>query len=105
MKSVLLLVNSGPWTANAQRAWQMAYALHGQGYPVTLFLIQDGVLAARQSEPALRNLPPEIVCYALMEDLELRGFAAPDLRAHIQMADYAQLIDLMEENPRVIGAL
>lgn len=103
MDSILLLVNSAPSTANAQRAWQMAHTLHGQGYPVTLFLIQDGVLAAGPGAAALRELPRDIVCYALAEDLRLRGLVS-DVPSRIREAGYAQLVDLFGENARVIGA-
>lgn len=105
MEPILMLVNSAPSSANAQRAWQTARTLHAQGHPVTLFLIQDGVLAGLERETHVRNLPPEISCQVLSEDLLLRGFALSDLGAHVQIADYAQLVDLFDQHTRVIGAL
>ena len=105
MEQVLLLINSVPSSMNAQRAWHMAQTLHAQGHRVTLFLIQDGVLAAQKGEAALRDLPQDVACYALGEDLQLRGFVSSDLHVKTQVADYTQLIDLFEGNHRVIGAL
>ncbi|MEW6404314.1 MAG: DsrH/TusB family sulfur metabolism protein [Chloroflexota bacterium] len=105
MKSILMLVNSTPSSANAQRTWQLARTLHEQGHSVTLFLIQDGVLAALNGETALRGLPRGIGCYVLGEDLALRGFTPLKLREQFQVADYAQLVDLFDQHTRVIGAL
>jgi sulfur relay protein TusB/DsrH len=105
VESVLMLVNSAPSSVNAQRAWQVARTLHEQGRAVSLFLLQDGVLAALQGETALCDMPREIACYALGEDLTLRGFTPLKLRAQVKVADYARLVDLFDEHTRVIGAL
>jgi sulfur relay protein TusB/DsrH len=105
MESVLMLINSVPSSGNAQRAWQLARTLHEQGQAVSLFLAQDAVLAALQGETALRDLPREIACYALGEDLTLRGFAPRQVREQVQIADYAGLVGLFDEHTRVIGAL
>ncbi len=104
MESVLLLVNGAPSSPNAQRAWQIAQTLRDQGNRVTLFLIQDGVLAARKGESALHDLG-DLACYALGEDLQLRGFAASNLREQVKIADYGRLVDLFDQHERVIGAL
>ena len=103
--AVLILVNSTPSSANARRAWQTALTLHDQGHSITLFLIQDGVLAALNGETALRDLPSDISCYVLGEDLALRGFTPLKLHKQVQVADYAQLVDLFDQHARVIGAL
>jgi sulfur transfer complex TusBCD TusB component (DsrH family) len=50
-------------------------------------------------------MPREIGCYALGEDLTLRGFTPLKLRAQVKVADYARLVDLFDEHTRVIGAL
>ncbi len=105
MEPILLLVNSAPSSSNAQRAWQTARMLREQGHPVTVFLMQDGVLAGLEGETPLSKLPPDIRCHVLGEDLALRGFAPSDLGAHVEMADYAELVDLLDQHPRVIGAL
>ena len=105
MDSILLLVNSAPSSVNAQRAWPLARTLHEQGQSVSLFLLQDGVLAALNGETALRDLPREIACYALGEDLTLRGFTPLKLREQVQVADYTRLVDLFDQHTRVIGAL
>ena len=105
MEPILMLINSAPSSPNASRARQMARTLHKQGHPVTLFLIQDGVLAALNGETALRDLPRGIGCYALNEDLTLRGFTPLKLSEQVQVADYARLVDLFDQHTRVIGAL
>lgn len=105
MESVLMLVSSAPSSANAQRAWQLARTLYEQGQAVSLFLLQDGVLAALQGETALRDLPREICCYALSEDLTLRGFTPLKVREQVQITDYARLVNLFDQHTRVIGAL
>ncbi|MBI5031884.1 MAG: sulfurtransferase complex subunit TusB [Chloroflexi bacterium] len=105
MESVLMLINSAPSSVNTQRAWQLARMFHEQGQAVSLFLLQDGVLAALQGETALRDLPREICCYALSEDLQLRGFTPLKVREQVQVADYARLVDLFDQHTRVIGAL
>ena len=105
MESILLLVNSAPASPSAQRAWQMAHTLQGQGHPVTLFLIQDGVLAGLDGETSVRDLPPEIRCHVLGEDLALRGFTGLDLGPQVRVADYTQLVELFDQHARVIGAL
>lgn len=105
METVLMLVNSAPSSGNAKRAWQLARMLHAQGQAVSLILAQDGVLAALQGETALRDLPHEIACYALGEDLTLRGFVPHQVREQVQIADYARLVGLFDQHTRVVGAL
>jgi len=105
MESVLMLINSAPANGNAQRAWQLARTLHEQGQAVSLFLAQDGVLGALKGETAMCDLPNEIACYALNEDLTLRGFTPPQVREQVQIADYTGLVGLFDQHTRVIGAL
>ena len=105
METVLMLVNSAPTSVNAQRAWQLARTFYEQGQGVSLFLVQDGVLAALKGESALRDLPHEICCYVLGEDLQLRGFTPLKVHEQVQVADYARLIGLFDQHTRVIGAL
>ena len=105
METVLMLVNSAPSSANAERAWRLARTFLEQGQAVSLFLAQDGVLAALQGETALRDLPREIPCYALGEDLTLRGFVPRQVREQVQIADYARLVALFDQHTRVVGAL
>ncbi len=104
MEPILMLVNSAPSSAHARRAWQTARTLHAQGHSMTVFLLQDGVLAGLEREKDARGLPPEIRCQVLGEDLQLRGFAPSDLGAHVQVADYATLVDLFGVHSRVMGA-
>lgn len=104
MEPILLLITSAPSSADAQRAWQTARTLSDQGHPVTLFLLQDGVLAGLE-QVTMPDLPPDIRCHVLDEDLALRGFAPLDLHKHVEAANYGKLIDLFDDHTRVIGAL
>lgn len=76
-----------------------------------MFLFQDAVLAGLQIEgdganaPVAQVLGAGISVYALPEDLAMRGFTPFKLRDGIHVADYAQLVDLLEQHSRVIGAL
>lgn len=116
MESVLMLVSSAPSSPNAARAFQTALTLRAQGHAVSLFLLQDAVLAglqvadgasasAAQALGAGVALPKGLSVYALGEDLALRGFTPSKLWDGVRVADYAQLVDLFEQHPRVIGAL
>ncbi len=110
MESVLMLVNSAPSSPNVARAFQTALTLRAQGHAVSLFLLQDAVLAGLQvadgaSASAAQALGAGVALYALGEDLALRGFTPSKLWDGVRVADYAQLVDLFDQHPRVIGAL
>ena len=105
MESILILVNSAPSSSNVCEAFDLAVRLRQQGYLVSVFLIQDAVLAAVEGSLAGR-LAPDIDCYALDEDLALRGFAAQQLAPGVRAAGYSALVELMlERHDKVIGAL
>lgn len=111
MESILLLVNSAPSNPNLDRAFESALALKAQGHPVSMFLLQDAVLAGLKGDGAggapssSQALSAGITIYALNEDLAMRGFTASKLRDGIQLGDYGQLVDLFDQHTRVIGAL
>ncbi len=119
MESILLLLNSAPSNPNAARAFQTARTLRAQGHAVSMFLLQDAVLAALKVE-GLGSAQPNgdgassspgqalnagVSMYVLGEDLALRGFNPLKLTDGIRVADYAQLVELFEQHSRVIGAL
>lgn len=107
MESILLLINSTPSSPNVERAFQTALTLRAQGHAVSVFLLQDAVLAAvdRAYTRAAQALSNDIALYALAEDLHLRGFAPAALGTGVRAADYAQLVDLFAQHTRVVGAL
>jgi sulfur relay protein TusB/DsrH len=119
MESILLLLNSVPSNPNAARAFQTALTLRAQGHSVSMFLLQDAVLAGLKAEgydSAQSNgdgagsstgqaLNAGVSMFALGEDLALRGFDPSKLLDGVRVADYAQLVDLFDQHTRVIGAL
>jgi sulfur relay protein TusB/DsrH len=119
MESILLLLNSAPSNPNAARAFQAALTLRAQGHAVSMFLLQDAVLAALKveslesaqpngdgaSSSAAQALNAGVSMYALGEDLALRGFDPSKLPDGVCVADYVLLVDLFDQHTRVIGAL
>jgi sulfur relay protein TusB/DsrH len=119
MESILLLLHSAPSNPNAARAFQTALTLRAQGRSVSMFLLQDAVLAGLKVESfnsaqanrdganslAVQALKAGVSMYALGEDLALRGFDPSKLPDGVRVADYAQLVDLFDQHTRVIGAL
>ena len=119
MEPILLLVNSAPSSPNLKRAFGSALALKEQGHPVSMFLLQDAVLAGLREEGLDRSQPNSsgahphaaqalnagVSLYSLVEDLALRGYAASNLWDGIQAGDYGQLVDLFDRHTRVIGTL
>src|SRR5574337_461571 len=98
MGSVLVWINSAPSSTNLASAFQIALRLRAQDHAVSIFLAQDAVLAgvrAPRETPVADALHAGITTYALGEDLQLRGFAPATLRDGVQLADYAQLVDLL----------
>jgi sulfur relay protein TusB/DsrH len=111
MEPILLLANSAPSNPNLERAFQSALALKAQGHPVSMFLLQDAVLAGLKGDGtggaswSGRALSAGVTIFALNEDLSMRGFSAAELWDGIQAADYGRLVDLFDQHTRVIGAL
>jgi len=105
MKSILILISSAPSSSNACAAFDLATQLRQQGHRVSVFLLQDAVLAALAHTPNAA-LTPDIDCYALDEDLTLRGFGVHQLAPGVHSAGYSALVELMlERDGKVIGAL
>ncbi|MBI5880225.1 MAG: DsrE family protein [Chloroflexi bacterium] len=108
MESVLVWINSAPSSSNLRGAFELALNMRAQGRTVSIFLAQDAVLAgvgAQGETPVVHALQAGIATYALSEDLHLRGFAPATMQEGVQLADYTQLVDLLAQHERVIGAL
>jgi len=106
MTSYLLLVTSSPYSPQAARALGLAGALRRLDHPVSAFLLQDAVLAGLEPGTLIAPAVAEgVACYALDEDLALRGFTPRKLAPGVEAADYGKLVELMmEQHDRVLGA-
>jgi tRNA 2-thiouridine synthesizing protein B len=110
MKSILILLSSGPTSRNALRALHLAHLLRGQGHRVSVYLLQDGVLCALTGPGfAVQGMVEEakgngVGFYVLDEDLALRGFQEKQLIPEVRVSDYSALVDLMmERSDSVLG--
>ncbi|MBI3355120.1 MAG: DsrE family protein [Nitrospirae bacterium] len=110
MAAYLILISSAPDTKNFNRVFYTAGSLREDKNDVSLFFIQDGVRAAIDSDwPTKRELDKLInsgvKCYALDEDLRLRGFEKSILLSEIIPAGYNELVELMAaEGVSTLGA-
>lgn len=107
MESILLLVKNAPSHPDAANGLQMAQHFRSEGKVVDVFLLQDAVLAGVAKDGALAPLLAQgLGCYALGEDLQLRGYTAASLLPGVRAAGYDELAEMMMERyDRVLGAL
>ena len=107
MDSVLVLLKNAPAHPDLSNGLRYVQQLRAAGHPVDLFLLQDAVLAGVVKSGELANaLALGIGCYALEEDLRLRGYAVSDLAAGVHESSYGELVELMMDgHDRVLGAL
>ena len=112
MESILLLLKNTPSHPDMANGLQMAQHFRMEGNAVDVFLLQDAVLAgvAKDGAPQSGALAPLLAqglgCYAVGEDLELRGYTAASLPPAIHAASYDELAEMMMERyDRVLGAL
>ncbi len=107
MESILLLLKSAPSLPDAASALQLARHFCALGNSVDIFLLQDAVLAGVANDGVVAPLPAQgLGCYALGEDLRLRGYAAANLLPGVREAGYDELAEMMMARyDRVLGAL
>lgn len=107
MGSFLFLMRNGPRSPQVNTVVNTLKQLSQAGNPVTVFLVQDGVLAGLDSPwaNATRAQTPGATYRVLAEDLALRGLCEHDLGAGVKPAGYPDLVNaIMEEYERVLGA-
>ncbi len=83
---------------------QTAIAIRERGHPVTVFLVQNGVLAARQSTRRLERLTQAGVTL-LADNLSLRerGIRNEELAPSVQESEIGALVDeIVQENTKAI---
>jgi sulfur transfer complex TusBCD TusB component (DsrH family) len=108
---VVILLKSGPDTAEAERTLTTASDILSQGHSVTLWLLQDAVHFCRaglqfQAAGRLQALMDKsLVVQALQPDCSLRGIEPISGNRTISTGDYSSLIDLLESSDRIIGIL
>jgi sulfur transfer complex TusBCD TusB component (DsrH family) len=99
MSNYLFIESRDPFeSADTKFIEQSAVSLRQRGHTVTVFLVQNGVLAARRAamNPYLDRLAQARV--TLLADgfsLQERGIESSDLRAGIQASTIETLVDIM----------
>ncbi len=107
MTNYVFIESRDPFESRAtQFVAETATALRQRGHEVTVFLIQNGALAARQS--AHHSRVPDLAAAGvrlLADDFSLRerGIAAEELVAGLQSSTIDALVDLLaRENTKAI---
>jgi sulfur relay (sulfurtransferase) complex TusBCD TusD component (DsrE family) len=106
MNEYLLIASRDPYThVSAQRCFELASTLAGEGHQVTLFLIQNGVFPARPgsgssrlTELARRGIR------VLADDFSLRERGIPEsgLAAGVAPASIEVVIEALESGARAL---
>jgi len=87
------------------RGLALANAWLKKGHAVQIGLLQDGIYSGLNGTPISEDdTLPNAEWFVLADDLQLRGFAAQDLRDGVRALDYPQLIKMMMEDvDQVLG--
>ena len=99
MTAYVLIESRDPFESrDTEFVEQTAIAIKERGHPVTVFLVQNGVLAARKNAGQLRRLRDAGVTL-LADDLSLRerGIKAEELAQGIQESGIDRLVDAIAQ--------
>lgn len=99
MTAYVLIESRDPFESrDTQFVEQTAIAIKERGHAVTVFLVQNGVFAARKNAGQLRRLR-EAGVTLLADDLSLRerGIKAEDLAQGIQESGIDRLVDAIAQ--------
>lgn len=102
----LLVASRDPYThVGTRRCYELASQLAGEGHRVTLFLVQNGVLPARNGDVAsdlvaLAGASIRVVADEL--SLRERGIAPARLPAGVEHASLDVVIEALESGARVL---
>jgi sulfur relay (sulfurtransferase) complex TusBCD TusD component (DsrE family) len=106
MQPYLLIASRDPYSSTAaRRCYELASALAGEGHPVTLFLLQNGVLPAR---PSAGSAPLEALARlgvrVLADDFSLRerGIGERRLAPGVSAAPLEAVVEALEAGIRVL---
>lgn len=106
MTHYLLIASRDPFTArDVDGFFALAASLAARGHPVTILLVQNGVLAARRvriAEPLTRLARSDVAVLADAFSLRERGIAADRLAPGIRAASMTQVIDAIAGGARVL---
>jgi sulfur relay protein TusB/DsrH len=100
MPSYLFIESRAPFASrNVEQAYRLIVDLAARGTPVTLFLVQNGVLAVRQSADVGRltelATTPGVAILADTFALQERGITTDTLTSGVQAVDIETLVDLL----------
>lgn len=106
MESYLLVASRDPFTArDIDDFYALAASLAARSRPVTVFLVQNGVLGARRipaAEPLTRMARSGVTVLADRFSLRERGIAADRLAAGVQVAELDRIVDALADGTRVL---
>lgn len=106
MGSYVLVETRDPFESGAvQQMYDLASGIAEQGDEVTVFLAQNGVLAARRSASSgarIAQLAQRTKVLADDFSLRERGIGADELAAGVSQASIDGLLDLVMENGRKV---
>ena len=105
MTNYLFIESRDPFESRDTRFIEdTAIGLKERGHDVTLFLVQNGVLAARKKAQCLERLAQAgVTLLADSFSLSERGIQAAELTAEVRQAGIDLLVDaLVQENSRAI---
>ena len=106
MKSYLLIASRDPFTSrDVDGFYALAANLAGRGHPVTLFLVQNGVLPANPgpgAEPLVRLARCGVQVLADEFSLRERGIAADRLAEGVEKADIDRVVDALADGARAL---
>ena len=105
MERYLLIESRSPWESGATAEfYRLARDLAGQGHEVTLYLVQNGVLAARAGarEAGLADVASHARVLADDFSLRERGIAVKDLRATVKSGAIETVVDMLADGVRAI---
>ncbi len=98
MSKYLFIESRDPFdTTDTHQAFGLATALSKEGNDVTLYLVQNGVLAARAAANALKEVGPKVSVLADDYSIEERGIEANELAKSVRVSDVDSLVDLLCE--------
>ncbi len=105
MERYLLVESRSPWESGAAADfYRLARDLAGQGHEVTLYLVQNGVLAARAGarEAGLAEVASHARVVADDFSLRERGIAARDLRREVGPGAIDMIVDMLADGVRAV---
>jgi len=100
MSKYLFIETRDPFEcSDVKQQWDLAAELAGMGNDVTMFLVQNGVFAAR-SGARVETLAASAGITVLVDDLSLaeRGISREGLRENVAVSDADSLTDLIMED-------